>query len=113
MVFLSRGTGSFPLQIGPKMFTPHPSMTSDEIRERNPTCLGRLLQREFHLETISLCVIHPGTPSILIRIQAVPADVCRNRNCHRQRTSESSAVLGPPACETLPTALSGQTFADS
>jgi radical SAM superfamily enzyme YgiQ (UPF0313 family) len=53
---------------------------------RNPgahaTCLGRILQHGFDLETISLCHIHPGPPGVRVRIETVPADVCRHRNCH-------------------------------
>jgi hypothetical protein len=62
---------------------------------------GHFLQRRLHLETISLCVIHPGTPSVPLRVKTVPANVCGYRDCNRQRTTESSTFLGTLACETL------------
>ena len=95
------------------MFTPHPSMSRRRDPRRAPSMSGTLLQLGSIWKRSRCVSLHPGAPGVLVRFQTVPADVCRNRNCHRQRTTKSSPFLGTPACETLPPSVSGQTSAHS
>ncbi len=53
-----------PTEVRPKMFTPHPTMSSDEIRMRTQKSLGPLLHLGSHLGTLRLHAHPARTPRI-------------------------------------------------
>jgi hypothetical protein len=79
-----------PTATRPKMFTPHPSMSSSEISERTQ----RVWDRFYNLSAIwqrSACVPNPSrTSGLHAALQALPADVCGNGNLNRQRAEKEA-----------------------
>ena len=66
----------------PKMFTPHPTMSPDEIRERTQGVWDRVLQFPFYLDPIELRFLGARPAGVRSNLQAVPSDVCEDRNLH-------------------------------
>jgi radical SAM superfamily enzyme YgiQ (UPF0313 family) len=102
-----------PTAIRPKMFTPHPLMSSDEIRERTQGVWDRF----YELSAIwkrSSC-----TPTLRARlafvlcaaIQAVPANVCRDRDFDRQCPSEEGEGIGAVDCTADEQDIPRETYA--
>jgi radical SAM superfamily enzyme YgiQ (UPF0313 family) len=95
-----------PTAIRPKMFTPHPTMSSDEIRERTQTRLGPLLQLERHLAALRLHAQPARARGLHVPLQALPPDVRRHRHLDRQRAKQEVQEVGamdrPPMQEAVP-----------
>ena len=97
----------------PKMFTPHPTMSGDEIRKSHAGGLGQLLQLSGNLETFELCKVDEGPAGVRLHFQALPADVCEYRHLHRQCKAEEFQSLGALAREALPALVCRESDAGS
>ena len=100
-----------PTAIRPKMFTPHPSMSSDEIRDRTQ----KVWDRFYDWKSIwkrSACVPTFARALRLHRpLQALPPDVRRDRHLHRQRPPQEGQNHGPLDRAPNPQNLPGQAHA--
>ncbi len=72
-----------PIAVRPKMFTPHPIMSSDEIRERTQRVWDRFYTLAAVWKRSSCTPTLSRSRGIRAAVQAVPANVCRYRNLHR------------------------------
>ncbi len=83
-----------PTEVRPKMFTPHPTMSSDEIRERTQKVWDRFYNWSSIWER-SAC-----TPTLKARVafmflsKLYLADVCGYRHLNRQRAAQEVKALG-------------------
>ena len=95
-----------PTAIRPKMFTPHPLMTSDDIRERTQKVWDRFYDYERDLEEVFLHFDVAGSRGVLAAFQALSANVCGDRNFDGQRPAEKGEDLGsldcPPDAQDVP-----------
>ncbi len=84
-----------PIANRPKMFTPHPSMSSDEIRERTQSAWDRF----YNMRSIwkrSACTPTPQVARcLLLSVETLSPDVRRHGNLHRQCTPEEVEDLRP------------------
>ena len=100
-----------PWENRPKMFTPHPSMSSDEIRERTQKVWDRFYNWSAIWER-SACLPQCDLAHRLhLPLETLPADVCRNRNFERQRAPQEVAAMGALDGTAMQAALSGQADA--
>ena len=67
----------------PKMFMPHPTMNSEEMRAADAGRVGSVLQFRRGLEAVELHAEFAGAPGVHFHFEAVPADVCEHRHRHR------------------------------
>ena len=72
-----------PIEVRPKMFTPHPSMSSDEIRAAHAKSLGQVLHLERHLAAGRPARQPCGPSRVHVSFQALPADVRGDGNLDR------------------------------
>ena len=100
-----------PTEVRPKMFTPHPTMSSDEIRERTQKVWDRFYNWPRHLGAIGLLSQHDIAHRVHVPLQALPADVCRDRDFHRQRAPEEVEELGPVDGAAMQAAVPGEAHA--
>ncbi len=91
-----------PQELRPKVYTPHPVMDADEIRQRTQARLGRLLQPVEDLGSIALRDIVEGAAGVRADLEAVPADVRQHRHRDRQRAREPLGALGARHRRALP-----------
>jgi radical SAM superfamily enzyme YgiQ (UPF0313 family) len=95
-----------PTEVRPKMFTPHPTMSSDEISERTQKVWdsfynwGAIWQRSPARRTCAPHRVH-------VPLEALPADVCRDRHLHRQRPPQEVEALGSLDGEAVQEAVPG------
>ena len=83
-----------PQESRPKVYTPHPVMSADEIRERTQAVWDRF----YSLQQIwkrSRCVKSlQGAAGVRPDLEALSADVRQHRHRHRQRPRQSFGALG-------------------
>ena len=82
-----------PTAVRPKMFTPHPTMSSDEIRERTQ----KVWDRFYNWGAIwkrSACCPNSFQDCLHVSVQALPADVCGHGHLDRQRAAQKVQGLG-------------------
>ena len=100
-----------PTEVRPKMFTPHPTMSSDEIRDAHAKSVGPVLYLGSHLGTVRLHA-HSARPArIHLPLQALPPDVCGHGHLHRQRAAQEVQALGPLDGSAMQEALPGAAHA--
>ena len=100
-----------PTEVRPKMFTPHPTMSSDEIRERTQKVWDRFYNWRAIWER-SACTPNLQRASRLhVSLQALPSDVRGHRHLHRQRPPQKSQELGALDCPPLQKAVPGHAHA--
>ena len=95
-----------PTEVRPKMFTPHPTMSSDEIRERTQ----KVWDRFYNWGAIwqrSACTPNLSVPDrVYLSFEALPADVCGHGHFDRQRAAQEvedvGAVDGAAVQEAVP-----------
>ena len=95
-----------PPDLRPKMFMPHPTMNSEEMRAADAGRMGPLLQFQRGVEAIELHAELAGAPGVHFYLEAVPADVREHRYRHRQRAPESGQPVGSLAGRAVPQAVS-------
>ena len=83
-----------PTAIRPKMFTPHPMMSSDEIRERTQRVWDRFYNLSAIWKRSSLHSDPAGSSGVRAIVEAVSTDVCGDRNLDRQRPPQEGENLG-------------------
>ena len=83
-----------PTEIRPKMFTPHPSMSSDEIRERTQKVWDRFYNWPAIWERSACTPNARGTSSLHVPLEALSADVRRDRDLNRQRAAKEVQGTG-------------------
>ena len=79
----------------PKMFTPHPSMTSDEIRARTQKVWDRFYEFGAIWKRSSCTPTLRARLAFVLLSEALPANVCRHRHLHGQCTAQEVEELGP------------------
>ncbi len=72
-----------PAEARPKMFTPHPSMNADEIRERTQGVWDQFYSLSSIWDTIRLCLVASRAPGFRADLETLSADVCEDRHLHR------------------------------
>jgi len=97
-----------PTEVRPKMFTPHPSMSSERTHAKG---LGPLLQLERHLGAVGLHAEPARAAGLCLSLQALPPDVRRNGHLDRQRAPQEVKEMGAVDGEAVQEALPG--FADA
>ena len=95
----------------PKVYTPHPVMSPDEIRRANADRLGPVLQPAPDLEPIALHADASRPPRVRVDLEAVPADVCKHRHRDRQCAREPRQPVGSTDCQTVPPTVHGRSAA--
>ena len=61
--------------------------------------MGQVLQLERHLAAVGMYANAEGAGGVYVAIEAVPADVCGDRDFDRQRTAEEGEDVGALAGE--------------
>ena len=84
-----------PAATRPKMFMPHPADEFAGDQQPDPGCVGSFLQLFFRLETFRVHANFALADCLCVPFQALPQDVCRHRDQHRQRTAEESKFRRP------------------
>ena len=104
----------------PKLFTPHPTMSLEEIRVRHAGRLGPVLQLAPHLGALARRRIAAGPRHVRAHLEAVPPDVREHGDRDRQRARRPIGALGavdgrglPPAVLRHPDARPGRAGTDS
>ena len=95
----------------PKMFMPHPTMNSEEMRARTQGVWDRFYSFAFGLEAVALHAPSSRAPGVRLYLETVPADVRQHRHRYRQRPPETRQRLGPLAGDSLPQAVLGSSHA--
>ena len=72
-----------PSAIRPKMFTPHPSMSSPEISDRTQRVWDRFYDWSAVWKRSACTPTAPRSPGFRSALQALPPDVCRHRHLYR------------------------------
>ena len=94
-----------PPDLRPKMFMPHPTMNSEEMRARTQGVWDRFYSMRAVWKR-SNC-----TPNLRARLafhfyfEAIPADVCEHGHRYRQRAAEPGEPMGALAGRALPQAV--------
>ena len=83
-----------PTEVRPKMFTPHPTMSSDEIRERTQKVWDRFYNWRLDLGAFGLHAHAEGANRVHVPVEALPADVCGNGHLDGQRAAQEVEALG-------------------
>ena len=95
-----------PTEVRPKMFTPHPTMSSDEIRERTQKVWDRFYNWSAIWERSACTPTLRARIAIHLPLEALPADVCGHRHLDRQRAAQEvegmGALDGTPVQEAVP-----------
>ena len=69
-----------PAEVRPKMFTPHGTMSTDEIRERTQGVWDQFLQHAGGLGALEVRADIARTAGVCVHFEAVSADVCEYRD---------------------------------
>ena len=83
-----------PRESRPKMFMPHPTMSSEEMRAADARCVGSSSTAWSDLETVAVRFLAGGAAGVCFHFEAVPADVCEHRYIHRQRAPQPRERTG-------------------
>ena len=67
----------------PKMFMPHPTMSSEEMRARTQGVWDRFYSFAFGLEAVALYAASSRAPGVRLYLETLPADVREHRYRHR------------------------------
>ena len=67
----------------PKMFMPHPTMSSEEMRARTQGVWDRFYSFAFRLEAVALYAASPRASGVRLYLETVPPDVREHRHRHR------------------------------
>ena len=78
----------------PKMFMPHPTMSSEEMRARTQGVWDRFYSLPHIWKRSRLHAQSPGAAGVHVHLQAVPADVCEHRNRDGQRPEKPGQPVG-------------------
>ena len=96
-----------PQESRPKVYTPHPVMSADEIRAADAGGLGSVLQPRADLEALAVRVVDEGAPGVRADLEALPPDVRQHRHRHRQRPRQSIGALGADDRQAVPPPVRG------
>ena len=91
----------------PKMFMPHPTMNSEEMRARTQGVWDRFYSFGSVWKRSRCTPQSASAPGVRLHLEAVPPDVREHRHRHRQRPPEESQLLGALARDPLPQAVLG------
>ena len=100
-----------PTEVRPKMFTPHPSMSSDEIRERTQRVWDRFYNWSAIWQRSACTPDSARADRVHFPLQTLPADVCGHGNFDGQRAPQEVEELGAMDCEAVQEAVPGQADA--
>ena len=89
----------------PKVYTPHPTMSPEEIRVRHAGSVGPLLQLEAGVGPIERRQVDQGTRRLRADLEALSADVREHGDRDRQRAGRSFHAVGEPPGPRLPSPL--------
>ena len=64
-----------PAEQRPKMFMPHPTMSSEEMRQRTQGVMGPVLQPALDLEALAVHARSAHPSGVPLHFETVPADV--------------------------------------
>ena len=95
----------------PKLFSPHPVMSAEEIRQRTQQVWDR-----FYSVQVDLAPVHGGQvaavpPGVSAALEAVQTDVRQHRSVHRQRARLALDEVGPADGQTGSAAVRGRADA--
>ena len=97
----------------PKVYTPHPRMSADEIRQRTQGVWDKFYSLPQHLGTLQVREVAQVAARLRVDLEALPPDVRQHRHRDRQRAREPVGPVGAAHREALPPALHGQADAGS
>ena len=97
-----------PIAVRPKMFTPHPSMSSDEIRERTQRVWDRFYTFPAIWERSACTPDAEGADSVRVSVKALSADVRRHRHLYGQRPAQEGQKDCAVDGAAVPQAVSGE-----
>ena len=100
-----------PASIRPKMFSPHETMSTDEIRERTQGVWDNFYSLPGDLEKVEMREESARTAGVSVHLQALSADVRENRYFYRQCAPSKGNPHGAFAGDPLPQALRRETDA--
>ena len=89
----------------PKVYTPHPVMSPDEIRTRTQAVWDQFYSLRADLGAIAVHRQPASAAHVRVDFEAVPADVREHGDCHRQRAGESRQPVGAPDRQAVPALL--------
>ena len=95
----------------PKVYSPHPVMSSDEIRARTQDVWDQVLQPAAGLGAIAVHDVAEGAALLRADLEALPADVCEYRDRDRQRAREPRQPLGAADRQAVPVSVQRQSDA--
>ncbi len=99
------------MAVRPKMFTPHPSMSADEIRVRTQGVWDDFYGNSASVEAGKMREVAQRAAGIFLDFEAVPADVRQYRHQHRQRPAENINTVGAMAGQAVPPLVFGKADA--
>ncbi len=67
----------------PKMFMPHPTMSSEEMRARTQGVWDRFYSFAFGLEAVALYAESSCAAGLRLYLETISSDVCEHRNLYR------------------------------
>ena len=83
-----------PREQRPKVYTPHPMLSPDEIRRGTQSVWDRFYSIPAIWERASIVKSLAGALAVRADVEAVPADVREHRHCHRQRARDALGATG-------------------
>ena len=95
----------------PRVYSPHPSMTADELRSRTQGVWDRFYALHAHLAALVLLEESSRAAGVRARLQAVSPDVRQYRHLHRQRPRAALGAVGTVAGSICPSAVRGRPHA--
>ena len=100
-----------PIEVRPKMFTPHPSMTSEEISRRTQKVWDKFYTWSAIWQRSACAPTLKARIAFHVPLQALPPDVRRNGNLDRQRPQEEVQDMGQVDGEAMPEVVPGEAHA--
>ena len=86
----------------PKVYTPHPTLSAEELRVRTQGVWDKFLQLAAGLEAVARHSELQGAAGVHHHVEALSTDVCQDRHCHRQRAGAALLPMGADAGRALP-----------
>ena len=95
----------------PKVYTPHPVMSPDEIRARTQGVWDQFYSLRRIWDAIVVHAEPAGAAGLRAHLEAVSADVRQYRDRDRQRAREPGQSVGPADRQAVPASVHGSSHA--
>ena len=96
-----------PGHLRPKLYTPHPTMSPDEIRQRTQGVWDDYYSFAEIWKRAQLREVAEVAAGVRVDLEALPADVRQHRHRHRQRAPQESQPMGTMDRDSVPAAVPG------